>query len=483
MERKIGINIGYQMVYRILTIITPLITTPIISRAFGAQGVGEYSATIAYVTYFTLFAMLGIENYGNRAVAAVQDDAQQRSRLFCEIYSIQCVSSLSAILVYFASFCFIDSSRFVLAAIQGIWLFSYLVDINWFFFGMEQFKLTVVRSSVIKIITVCLIVLFIKNSSDLYLYAGIMGGGALVGQLVLWRYIKKYVIFQKPSLLDIKKHIRPILKLYVPIIAISIFRLMDKSMLDVFSTSSDVGYYYSADKIVSIPFGVVTAISTVMLPRLSNVFHNQSDTEAKKLISQSTELSIFLVSAVSFGIASVAKEFVPIFFGDGYDVCIELIYFFVPVLIVKVLEDIICSQYLIPTHKDNIYMAALICGAIANILSNIPLIRCYGALGAVLGTLVAECVVLVVQLFFIKDVPFLRFFISEMQYIVFGGIMSVVVRSIGNHIDFQAAPHIIILVLVGGICYLLCCVVWWMTHSNSVFHSATLKTLSVFLHR
>lgn len=483
MEKKISINISYQIAFRILTIITPLITTPIISRAFGAGGVGQYSATIAYVTYFTLFAMLGIENYGNRMIAAVQDDKKTRSKMFWEIYSVQFVSSFLAIVAYFASFCFLDRSRWALAAIQGIWIFSYLVDINWFFFGMEQFKLTVIRSTLIKIVTVCLIVLFINDTNDLYLYAGIMSGGAFIGQLALWGYLKKFVCFEKPSLNKIKGHLAPILKLYIPIIAISIFRLMDKTMLDVLSTDENVGYYYSADKVVSIPLGVVTAVSTVMLPRLSNVFHNKSEIAAKELIKKSSELTIFLVCAVSFGIAAIAKEIVPIFFGEGYDVCTSLIYFFVPVLIVKTLEDVICSQYLIPTHKDNIYIGALIGGAVANILSNIPLIRTFGALGAVLGTLVAECVVLLIQLIYVKEVPFLKYFVTEIQYVFFGGAMMLIVVFIGNQLVISTIPKIIVSIIIGGVFYILCCTIWWMAHSKSVFHPLVSKMISKFIHK
>ena len=389
-------NLIYSMAYRILTLITPLITSPIISRAFGAKGIGLYSATIAYVTYYTLFSMLGIENYGNRSISAVQSDLDSRSSLFWEIYSVQIVSSIASILVYICSFVFIDRERWVLSLIQGIWLLSYLFDINWFFFGMEQFKITVVRNIIIKTITVLIIALFIKNEGDLYLYAMVMGLGAFIGQIVLWFNINKLVKFKKPVYSKVKKHIIPILKLYVPIIAISLFRLMDKSMLDLFSTERDVGYYYNADKIISIPLGVTTAVSSVFMPRISNVIHNNSINAAKNLISKSVELSFLLISAVSFGIAAIANEFVPLFFGSGYDKCVILIYLFVPVLIIKNMENIICQQYLIPCHKDNLYIVAMFSGALANIISNICLISYLGARGAVIGTLIAEIVILLV---------------------------------------------------------------------------------------
>ena len=464
-------NVSYQIIFRILTIITPLVTSPIISRAFGASGIGLYSATIAYVTYFTLFAMLGVEKYGNRAIAAVQSDRDKRSELFISIYSVQVISSTIAILAYYLSFVFIHKTRWNLAVIQSLWLFSYLADINWFFFGMEEFKLTVIRSTVIKIITVLLIVVFIRTPNDLYLYATIMGGGALLGQLVLWRHLGKYIYFSFPKWNNVKQHIFPILKLYIPVIAISIFRLMDKSMLDMLSTEESVGYYYSADKVVNIPLGLVTAVSTVMLPRVANMLHEKSIKDVRIILGKSIELTIILVSAVSFGIAAIAKEFVPVFFGVGYEPCVLLVYWFVPVLIIKTLEDIICSQYLIPAHMDNLYIVALFGGAAANIICNYFLIKQFAALGAVLGTLVAETVVLIIQLCNVKEIPFLNLFFRQCQYVLFGFIMFITVRFSAQFINLSDAMKTVILVGIGGSIYMLLCFAWNLISRDSLFHT------------
>ena len=470
-------NVSYQMIYRILTVITPLITSPIISRAFGANGMGLYSATVAYVNFFTLFAMLGVENYGNRAIAAVQSDRSKRSELFWNIYIIQAVASTIALFFYYVSFVFISRERWVLSLIQSLWILSYLADINWFFFGMEEFKLTVIRSTIIKLATVLSIALFIREPKDLYLYATIMGGGALLGQLALWGQLHKYVDFTKPSYQNSKKHILPILKLYVPVIAISIFRLMDKTMLDWLSTEDDVGYYYSADKIVNIPLGLVTAVSTVMLPRIANILHEKSIDNARKLISKASELSILLVCAVSFGIAAIANEFVPLFFGPGYDPCVLLIYWFVPVLIVKTLEDIICSQYLIPAHKDNLYILALFGGAATNIISNYILIKQFNALGAVFGTLIAEVVVLSIQLLRTKEIPFVKYFLSQIQYVLFGMGMFFSVRILSRSISMPQFPKVIVLILLGGAVYLICSFVWGIVNKKSILHAPIIRMM------
>ena len=184
------------MSYRVLTIITPLITSPIISRALGAEKIGVYSATQAYANYFMLFAMLGIEYYGQRSIASTQT-RNERSVMFWEIYAVQCGASIASIVIYYLSAYFWSSTRVTILMIQGLWVISCLFDINWLFFGVEDFKTTVTRNFIVKVATVCCIILFIRKPSDLCLYALIMAGSTAISQLLLWTKTVKYVDFQK----------------------------------------------------------------------------------------------------------------------------------------------------------------------------------------------------------------------------------------------------------------------------------------------
>ena len=155
-------NFLYQVAYRIVTILTPLITSPVLSRALGAEKLGLFSATLALVGYFQLISMLGVENYGNRTIAAAQGDRKKQQNLFWNIYSVQIASSLLAIALYGIALLFSKSERLLISGLQGLWLVGTLFNINWFFFGTEQFKLTVTRNIIIKIVTVLLIVLFVR---------------------------------------------------------------------------------------------------------------------------------------------------------------------------------------------------------------------------------------------------------------------------------------------------------------------------------
>ena len=298
MGNNVRSNLIFQLSYRVLTVITPLITTPILSRSLGSDKLGVYSASLAFVNYFMLFAMLGIENYGNRSIAAAQGNKKQMQQLFWNIYAIQFIASTIAVIGYCISFIFIDRTRFIIAIFQGLWLISNLINVNWFFFGTEQFKITVIRNSIIKILTVLLIVLLIKKPSDIYIYALIMAGDAVISNLIMLPFLRKSIGFERPSFSHMREHIKPIMVLFIPILAMSIFHIMDKTMLDVLSTEQNSGFYYSADKLINIPMAAIAALGTVMLPRIANMMgkSNNDKKNVSIVLGKSMELTMFLAS-------------------------------------------------------------------------------------------------------------------------------------------------------------------------------------------
>lgn len=160
-KSNVLINFLYNSIYQILLIILPLITTPYISRVLNAEGIGLYSYSYSIASVFALVGMLGINNYGSRSIAAYQDDKQKRSETFCNIFAIQFIISTIVLGVYFIYIIFICPEQYkIISIVQSLAILCSLVDINWFFFGMEKFKLTVTRNIVIRIVTVICILLF-----------------------------------------------------------------------------------------------------------------------------------------------------------------------------------------------------------------------------------------------------------------------------------------------------------------------------------
>ena len=391
-------NIGYQTIYEVLNTCLPLITAPYLARVLGAAQIGVFSFTQSIANYFVLFGLLGVKIYGTRVIASVRDSKKKCNEVFGQVYSLQLVSSIIS-LIFYTVYCFlICKDNELIAYIQILAVLECAFNINWVFSGLEKFKLTVVRSIIVRITTVVCILLFVKKPEDLWIYTLLMVGGSLAGILILWRYIPKLIGPVHLSFNGITQHIKPNILLFLPLMAMSIYHLMDKTMLGYLSTYEQTGFYYNADKVINIPIGIIIGIGTVMLPRITNMLSNGQNDKAKALFFDSIDAVSAASIAMCAGIVAIIYEFVPFFFGNGYDACILLTSVLAPVLYIKAISLTIRNEYLIPKKKDKIYILSVVAGAVVNLVVNIIMIPAYGALGAVIGTLTAEFIACIWQI-------------------------------------------------------------------------------------
>ena len=469
MSSSIKKNLGLQTAFQILNTCLPLITAPYLSRTLGATSLGVYSFTSSIVSYFTLFAMLGTVNYGTRTIAAAKENKEERSKCFWSIFMLQFIVTGLCLVAYIAYMFWVCKDNYVVAWIQGITIVCCCFDINWLFFGVENFKITVTRSMIIKIVTVVLILLTVKTTEDLWLYTLIMAMGTLVSQVVLWVYVPRYITFSKISIKDIRAHIKPNIILFIPLLAMSVYHIMDKTMLGILSSYEQNGFYYNADKLINIPLCIINGIGTVMLPRMTALYNSDKKQEANELLMVSLE-GVGLVSIVmACGIAAISKEFVPFFFGSGYESCILLTIVLSPVLIIKGFTNTIRTQYLVPLKMENYYIGSVLSGAVTNLIFNLLLIPKFGALGAVLGTLFAELVACVVQFIVVgKKFDLKNGFRNCFVYLCAGILMVVVVRFVSN-IGVNVILKILIEIVTGGIVFILVAGIFIYRTQSKVF--------------
>lgn len=444
-------NIIYQVIYQVLIIILPLITTPYVARVLGKDNSGIYSFTNTIANYFVVFGMLGLEQYGNRSIAKVRDNQSDLNRVFSELLILHIIVSLAAIVTY-ALYCivFVTDYKFIFF-LQGFYVLSSLFDINWFFFGIEKFKLTVTRNIVIKAFSFICIFVFVKEKGDLSKYAFILSFSMLLSQIAVWPMLKKYVKFVRVPLSSIKKHWKPLLVLFVAVIAANLNRMIDKAMLGWFDKISDLGCYDYADRIIRVPLGFIAAIGTVMLSKMSNLFAKDDSEETKKILDISACLVLMMSIGMGFGIAAIAPEFIILFLGKEYQETAVLLTFLSLSIPLVGWNNFIRTQILIPREMDMVYTRAVTIGALVNIITNCGLIYFLGARGASIATVISYATILVIQM-----LPLAREMRKTFRYIAFpllaGGVMYGAVR-LGSLITDQLLLSVCIELLIGVVVY------------------------------
>ncbi|MBC8743173.1 flippase [Lactobacillus sp. Marseille-P7033] len=430
---KVIKNYLYNAGYQILLMLAPLITTPYISRVLGAHNNGINTYTNGWVTFFYLLGQLGVMLYGNRQIAYERNDRYKRSRVFWGIASLQVITSLGALFAYLAAVFLFSSAFKEYFLLQALWIIAYGIDISWYFMGMEDFKKTVTRNTIVKIVTITLIFILVRNSGDLSRYIFLLGFAQLAGSLTLWPYLRTSIQWVKISDWHPFKHFYPALLLFIPTITTQIYLVVNRIMLGRMAPQAAVSQFNFGDNFVKLVLAIVTATGTVMLPHIANKFASGDIDGVRNSLYKSFDFVTAISIPMMFGLMAIADKFAPWFLGNEYGPTGGVIFWEAPAILMIAWSNVTGTQYLMPIHREHQYTISVTVGAVVNIIANLFLISLYGANGAAVATVISEFAVTAVQLFYIKSTIRRRqLFSSTWRYLLSGVFMYIVVSRINS---------------------------------------------------
>ena len=449
---KVIKNYLYNLSYQILTIILPIITVPYVTRIFTSEDLGNYGFYNSIVSYFSLFAMLGIGIYGTKQIAAASDV----NSAFWNIYAIQLIASILAISVYVIAIFSIPQMRGIIPLILGIVLFTKMLDISWLFAGKEDFKKITLRNTVVKVTGVISIFTFIKSSEDLYLYVFLIVIFDFLGQFVMWIPAKKFIKRPSFNMKIMKKNLHPIVLLFLPQIAISLYVVLDRTLLGLLGSYSDVGIYEQGQKLISILLTVVSSLGTVMVPRVANLLFERKDKEAQNMVKFSFILYNLIIFPMIFGLIAVNEVFVKFFLGKNFQDVKYVLYIIVFNIMFVGWTNILGYQVLVVRNKNKEFMLSTTIPAFVSVAVNIAVIPLFGYIGASITAVIVELLAFTIQWYYCRNIinknllfnkDLVKIILSSL--VMFGAVMLCKMT-----LGLDGIIGLIIYLAVGGISYL-----------------------------
>ena len=449
---KVIKNYLYNLSYQLLTIILPIITVPYVTRIFTSEALGNYVFYNSIVSYFSLFAMLGIGVYGTKQIAAASD----ANSTFWNIYVIQLIASILALSVYVISVFSILQMGGVIPLMVGVVLFERMFDISWLFSGKEDFKKITLRNTVVRLVGVICIFTFIKSSDDLYLYIFLIVTINFLGQLVMW--VPAKIFIKRPSFNTkiMKKNLHPIVLLFLPQVAISLYVVLDRTLLGLLGSYSDVGIYEQGQKLTSILITVVTSLGVVMLPRVANLLSERREEEAQNMVKFSFILYNLIIFPMIFGLIAVNEVFVKLFLGKNFQDVKYVLYIIVFNLMFIGWTNILGYQVLVVRNKNKEFMLSTTIPAFVSVAVNIAVIPFFGYIGASITSVVVEILVFAIQWYYSRNIinknllfnkDLVKIILSSL--VMFGAVMLCKMT-----LGFDGIVGLVIYLAVGGISYL-----------------------------
>lgn len=343
-------NMMYNTVYQVLILILPLITAPYVSRTLGTKGVGIYSSTAAWLGYFVLAGALGITLYGNREIAYHQKDKEARSRIFYELLSLKFITVAIALIAYLI-FIFFQNKWEIYFLLQGITLIAVAFDVSWFFMGLENFKVIVVRNTIIRLLLTVAIFVFVRTPNDLWLYILLLALSTLIGNMTVWPFLRRELKKIPVRSLNIVQHLRPVTMLLLPQVSITIYTSLNKNLLQIFSGLDSVAYFTQTYMIIILGATLVSSFNSAFLPHLSGLFSSGESEKVKPLILKSIDLGNCISILCISGIIGVSQTFAVFYFGKNFAPVGSLLAVGSITIFFLALTNALSTQYLLAAKK------------------------------------------------------------------------------------------------------------------------------------
>ena len=403
-EKYLKKNFCMNAILTMSQFIFPLITFPYVSRILLAEGTGKVSFATSIISYFAMFAQLGIPTYGIRACAQVRNDKKKLSKTAQEIFIINIIMSILAYIVFFIALCNVPrlKDEKTLLIIVSATIFFNAIGMEWLYKALEQYTYITIRSVIFKFIALIAMFLLIHQQSDYIIYGAISIFASSASNIFNFFNVHKYISLRPVGEYNFKQHLMAVYVFFALSCAATIYVNLDTVMLGFMKTNVDVGYYNAAVKIKTILVSIVTSLGTVLLPRASYYVEHGLKEDFYRITKKAINFVFLVATPLMLYFMFFAKEGIFFLSGNTYGGAIVPMQIIMPTLFFIGLTNIMGMQILVPLGKENIVLYSEIVGAVVDLAINYILIPKYASAGAAIGTLVAEIAVWIVQYIYLR---------------------------------------------------------------------------------
>lgn len=406
--RSIKYNFVMNLILTASNFLFPLITFPYVSRVLQVEANGILAYVTSIVSYFSLIASLGIPTYGIRAAATVRDDKRKLSKVVQELLIINIVLVGFVLIIYFIMLFTVPSMLVYreLFYINAIGIILNVLGVNWFFQAIEQYDYITVRSIIFRVLSIALMFIFVHQPSDYIIYGLILVLSSAGSNILNFKRLFKYITLKKQDKYEFVPHFKPILILFAQSLVISIYTNLDLIMLGSIKDSYEVGLYTAATKLKLILLSVVNSLGNVLLPRMSYYVKRNMKEQFERVMAQALNFTLFISLPLAIFFTLNANESLLILAGEQYLGAVLSMQFLTIAVIPIGITGVLGIQVLTPLEKEKYLLISVIVGAVIDLLLNFILISSYGSSGAAFATMIAEFAVLLVQIYYTRELLF-----------------------------------------------------------------------------
>ena len=428
------------------------------TNIFSPVEIGEIDYANTIILYISSIASLGINNYGIRETALVSNNKERLSYSTIELLLIIFITTLIGYVVLFLmiyGFGFFSNIK-TLLLIMSINILLMNLGINWFYIGIEEQTFITIRFVIVRFVVAILLLLLVHDENDfiLYviLYTSIEGGMGILNMLFLPKRINFRIDFRK---LDLRRHIRPLLTIFVGSISIIIYNQLNVVMLSSYYPDR-VAFFSIPNQVIYFIIVLVTLLVPVLMPKVVQAINQRDYDVVDKYSVLSLQYILFFALPIICYIMAMSKDITLMLSSESFlDAQEPFRYFSLTILLVAV-NNFFGLQILYSYNKEKIYSLVIFITLLINIILNFLFIPIYRENGVVISAIFSELLKALLLYFYCRrfiasiNLFSFRFF----KYFIASLIMLAPIYRVST-LDLTYTMSISLSFFIGGLSYLL----------------------------
>lgn len=403
-KKSLKVNFIMNTILTMSAFVFPLISFPYVSRILLPEGTGKVSFATSLISYFVMFAQLGIPTYGVRACAKVRDDKHLLSKTAHELLIINLVMTAVSYVALAAALIFVPRLREdrLLYIVVSLTIFFTTIGMEWLYKALEQYTYIAVRSIIFKFVALVAMFLLVHEKKDYVIYGGISILASSASFVMNFFHARKYIFMRPMGGYDFKPHLKAVMVFFAMSCASTIYTHLDTVMLGFMDTHTTVGYYNAAVRIKNILVSIVTSLGTVLLPRAAYYVEHKLMDEFRDISRKALNFTLAVATPMMLYFILFARDGIFLLSGEEYAGSILPMRLAMPTLLFIGISNILGIQILVPMGKETWVLWSIIAGAVVDLILNIALIPPFGACGAAAANMIAEGTVMMVQFIMLR---------------------------------------------------------------------------------
>lgn len=454
MEQKISIksNIIYNTLFQVFNISFPFITGSYVSRTVGAHNLGDINFVQSVIAIVMVISNIGVLFYGMREVAKIRENLELLSKLVSEIVILRLIITIIVILIFLPMIYLIPkfNQNITLFYIIGFSIVINIFEVDWFFGGVEDYKIISMRNIITKALTFLFIILFVKEEKDYYIYATLLILGQGISTLMSFSYFCKLINFKIIGISPFK-HLKVLKIFFFSTLIVSIYNSVNTIILGFFQSSDEVAFFIRSKQFQLMGLALTGAISTVLIPRISYYYHNDSE-KYLSLLNNSLNYNYIISIPIVIGLLILSKPLNLLFGGEQFLPATYSLYILAPLIFFMGLSNWIYAQILLPSGQEKFGLKIQTLSAFINIILNFLLIPKFGYIGAAISLFFTEIIAPLFSIYILKKNFKIKLITNSLiKYIIASSVMGAILFPM--HLYFSSFTLILFSSITGAIIY------------------------------